>query len=83
MKLENTVYEMLMIDVTELVGLALHLKQLLFPFGQRERTHSQTADPSQRALQCVVVVFEALELQEVFGPLAALPSGRQVGDLDG
>lgn len=38
---------------------------------------------SQGALQCVVVVFEAFELQKVFGPLAALASGGQVGDLDG
>lgn len=38
---------------------------------------------SQRALQCVVVVFETFELQKVFGPLAALASWRQVGDLDG
>lgn len=38
---------------------------------------------SQRALQCVVVVFETFELQEVFGPLAALACRGQVGDLDG
>lgn len=38
---------------------------------------------SQRALQRVVVVFETFELQEVFGPLAALACRRQVGDLDG
>lgn len=38
---------------------------------------------SQRALQCVVVIFEAFELQKVFGPLAALTRGGQVGDLDG
>lgn len=38
---------------------------------------------SQRALQSVVVVLEALELQEVFGPLAALAGGGQVGHLDG
>ncbi len=38
---------------------------------------------SQGALQCVVVVFETFELQKVFGPLAALASGGQVGDLDG
>lgn len=38
---------------------------------------------SQRALQRVVVVFETFQLQEVFGPLAALARGRQVGDLDG
>lgn len=37
---------------------------------------------SQRALQRVVVVFEALQLQEVFGTFALL-AGRQVGDLDG
>lgn len=38
---------------------------------------------SQCALQCVVVVFETFELQKVFGPLAALAGGGQVGDLDG
>ena len=38
---------------------------------------------SQGALQGVVVVLEALELQEVLGPLAALAGGGQVGDLDG
>lgn len=38
---------------------------------------------SQRALQRVVVVFETFELQEVFGPLAALACRGQVGDLDG
>lgn len=38
---------------------------------------------SQGALQCVVVVFETFELQKVFGPLAALAGGGQVGDLDG
>lgn len=38
---------------------------------------------SKCALQCVVVVFEVLELQEVLGPLAARPRGGQVGDLDG
>lgn len=37
---------------------------------------------SQGALQCVVVVLEALQLQEVFGTFALL-AGRQVGDLDG
>lgn len=31
-----------------------------------------TVSASQRALQCVVVVFETFELQKVFGPLAAL-----------
>lgn len=38
---------------------------------------------SEGALQCVVVVLEAFELQKVFGPLAALTGGGQVGDLDG
>lgn len=38
---------------------------------------------SQRALQGVVIVFEALELQKVFGSLTALPGGGKVGDLDG
>lgn len=38
---------------------------------------------SQGALQRVVVVFETFELQEVFGPLAALAGRGQVGDLDG
>lgn len=42
-----------------------------------------SSSPLQCALQCVVVVFEAFELQEVFGPLAALAGGGQVGDLDG
>lgn len=42
-----------------------------------------SSNPSQCALQCVVVVFETFELQEVFGPLAALAGGGQVGDLDG
>ena len=37
---------------------------------------------SQGALQRVVVVLEALQLQEVFGTFALL-AGRQVGDLDG
>ena len=45
-------------------------------------THT-TPTFSQRALQRVVIVFEAFELQEVFGPLAALAGGGQVGDLDG
>lgn len=39
--------------------------------------------PSQCALQCVVVVLETFQLQEVFGPLATLAGGGQVGDLDG
>ncbi len=38
---------------------------------------------SQGALQRVVVVFETFELQKVFGSLAALAGGGQVGDLDG
>jgi len=38
---------------------------------------------SQGALQGVVVVLEALQLQEVLGPLAALAGGGQVGHLDG
>lgn len=42
-----------------------------------------SSSPSQCALQCVVVVFETFQLQEVFGPLATLASGGQVGDLDG
>lgn len=37
---------------------------------------------SQGALQCVVVVLETLQLQEVFGTFALL-AGRKVGDLDG
>lgn len=37
----------------------------------------------QRAFQCIVIIFEAFELQEVFGPLAALAGGRQVCDLHG
>lgn len=42
-----------------------------------------TCSLSQRALQCVVVVFEAFELQKVFGSLAPLASGGKVGHLDG
>ncbi|MEQ2184795.1 hypothetical protein GOODEAATRI_011778, partial [Goodea atripinnis] len=38
---------------------------------------------ARNCLQGVVVVFEAFELQKVFGPLAALARGGQVGDLDG
>lgn len=48
--------------------------------------HAHTAcssSLSQGALQCVVVVLETFEFQEVFGPLAALASGGQVGDLNG
>ncbi|GCC40876.1 hypothetical protein chiPu_0024769 [Chiloscyllium punctatum] len=43
---------------------------------------SDCAPLSQRTLQRVVVVLEALQLEEVFGSLALLV-GRQVGDLDG
>lgn len=44
---------------------------------------SRSGGASQGALQGVVFVFETFELQKVFGPLAALASGGQVGDLDG
>lgn len=47
------------------------------------RSPEQRSPPrSQGALQRVVVVLEALQLQEVFGTFALL-AGRQVGDLDG
>lgn len=49
----------------------------------RQSISGQRAVPSQRALQCVVVVLETLQLQEVLGPLAPLAGGGQVGDLDG
>lgn len=47
--------------------------------------HTQTlsVSVSQRTFQRVVVVFETFQLQEVFGPLAALAGGGQVGHLDG
>lgn len=48
----------------------------------RALEHDQLCLGSQGALQCVVVVLEALQLQEVFGTFALLV-GRQVGDLDG
>ena len=38
---------------------------------------------SKGALQGIVIVFEAFELQEMLGPLASLAGGRQVGHLDG
>lgn len=38
---------------------------------------------SQGALQCVVVVLEAFELQKMFGSLAPLASRGEVGHLDG
>lgn len=39
---------------------------------------------SERAVQCVVVIFEVLQLQEVSGPLAALlHCRREVGGLGG
>lgn len=38
---------------------------------------------SQGALQGVVVVLEAFQLQKVLGPLAPLASGGKVGHLDG
>lgn len=38
---------------------------------------------SQGALQCVVVVLEAFELQKVLGSLAPLAGGGEVGHLDG
>lgn len=45
-------------------------------------SRGRTPRPSQSAFQGVIVVLEALELQEVFGALALLVGG-QVGDLDG
>lgn len=47
-------------------------------------THfSCCSSPSQGALQRVIVVLEAFELQKMFGSLAPLASGGKVGHLDG
>lgn len=49
----------------------------------RARSRARRCSLSQGALQGVVVVFEAFELQEVFGSLAPLARGGKVGHLDG
>lgn len=47
-------------------------------------THfSRCSSLSQGALQCVIVVLEAFELQKMFGSLALLASRGKVGHLDG
>lgn len=63
-------------------------QQTVYPFRgtfcrQSVRPSVRGTHLSQGALQRVVFVFKTFELQKVFGPLAALSGGGQVGDLDG